>query len=354
MTSLRDQIYEYFFLKEANSDIYFSEYVYIPKGARGVFGGQVISQALAAATLTANTRFIVHSLHSYFILNGRPDDPIYYHVERIRDGKSFCTRNVLAKQRGNTIFSLSCSFKVAEPSHMEHQFDPPSIHSPEESFKFYENHRTQAVTGETRALKFRDKVQVGKLSMDICQAIPKCERLRRSFDLIKSETISKRGESSSAYLESEIALPYNAWWYKLDHELHGLYPQVHMCLFAYISDHRLLSVCNLPHYFGNNIGKNRLTMIASLDHAIWFHAPLRVDRWLLYSLESPRVKDFRGLAYGKVFDENGVLVANVVQEGILRAKQTDPSAAPTEALHFQTFPPEIQPDKASNFQASKL
>ncbi|PVU90449.1 hypothetical protein BB561_004879 [Smittium simulii] len=338
--SLKDQIYKYFFLKEANADIYFTENIYVPTGARGVFGGQVISQALAAATLTVNTRY--SSLHSYFVLNGTKGEPIYYHVERIRDGKSFCTRNVLAKQKGNIIFSLSCSFKVFEPNSPEHQFKIPQVESPEFSLSKFTNSNSSTFVGGYKKLKYLSSEKVGRLSMDIYQSISKNEHTRASLDLLDTNTIAERKKSGTGFGDHEVVIPYNVWWFKLSENLENLHPQIHACLLAYISDHRMLTTTNLPHFYGKNYGKNKILMGASLDHAIWFHAPFRVDSWLLYELESPRRVDSRGLVFGKVFDKSGVLVASVAQEGLQRSVPVNPSSEtiPSEKLFFKTTPPQ--------------
>ncbi|PWA02738.1 hypothetical protein BB558_001112 [Smittium angustum] len=342
MHEIRKQIYEYFFLQEADVDVYFTENIWVPKGARGVFGGQVVSQALASAILTVKTNFL--SLHSYFLLAGKEDEPIYYHVERIRDGKSFASRNVLAKQKGRIIFALSCSFQVPEKSSIEHQYKMPDVVPPEESQEYQELQRDINVMRHPNK-EYDGFEKVGRISMNVFRATPKDIELKKIFDLATPSKIEERAKSGKAYSDDEISTPYDLWWIKMMDDLSHLKIQLHQCLLAYISDHTLLSAIRLPHFTGSNINKNKRNMVVSLDHTVWFHTPFRADKWLLYEIESPRLVNGRGLAFGKVYDNNGVLVASVSQEGLFRTISLDDRGKRNEPLLFTSNSPVLSKQK---------
>jgi acyl-CoA thioesterase-2 len=239
-----------------------------------VFGGQVAGQALVAATRTVEAG-LVHSLHAYFLRPGDPTIPILYEVERIRDGRSFTTRRVVAIQHGQAIFHLSASFHVAEEG-LEHQSPaPPDLPDPESLPTFQERnaeHREQLGEWYTRPRPIDTRV------------VP----------------------SNEGDLEHFI-------WMRAD----GTLPDdivVHQCVLTYASDMTLLDNVIRPHGL---TFMNGTVMMASLDHAMWFHRPFRADHWFLYAQDTPTAGGARGLARGQIY-QNGDLVVSVVQEGLVR------------------------------------
>jgi len=242
-----------------------------------VFGGQVAGQALVAAGRTVDEDKNVHSLHAYFLRPGDPTVPIIYEVDRIRDGKSFTTRRVVAIQRGEAIFNLQASFHVHEEG-LEHQVPMPEAPPPE-------------------TLPRSDEMQP-----------PATGRLwsRQPVDIRYVE---------GPPWEREPAEPARQLvWIRADGELPDD-PVLHTCVVAYASDYTLLGASLVPHgrsYFRDDV------MMASLDHAMWFHRPFRADEWLLYSQTSPSASGGRGLSYGAIFRQDGALAVSVVQEGLIR------------------------------------
>jgi acyl-CoA thioesterase-2 len=254
-------------------------------GSPQVFGGQVLGQALMAAYATIDGR-IVHSLHAYFLRRGDFNLPIVYNVDRSRDGNSFSTRRVTAIQNGEQIFNCSCSFQLPEAG-LEHQISKPDVPIPEALPPFV------APTAEALA-HLPEKVR-RFLMMDR----PFEFRPVQSFDV----TAPRAGPPSrQIWFRAVDTLP--------DDE------SLHRCLLAYVSDYNLLDTATLPH--GSSYLRGDLIM-ASIDHAIWFHRSSRVDDWLLYSMDSPSASGARGFARGSVFDRAGRLVASVAQEGLIRA-----------------------------------
>ncbi len=250
-----------------------------------VFGGQVAGQALVAAARTVGEERLVHSLHAYFLRPGDPSIPILYEVDRIRDGRSFTTRRVVAIQHGKAIFNLSASFQVSEEG-LEHDFDMPDVPPPEG----LPDRRTRL------AARFADRLgDVGDL-LDRPQAID-TRVIDWDFD--------DRAESLP---------PYQNVWLRADGDLPDD-PLLHTIVLTYASDMTLLDTALLPHagsWFDPTL------FMASLDHAMWFHRSFRADRWLLYSQDTPTATRGRGLARGLVFTQEGTLVASVVQEGLIR------------------------------------
>jgi acyl-CoA thioesterase-2 len=251
-----------------------------------VFGGQVLGQALSAAVQTVPAERRVHSLHAYFLRPGRVDRPIVYDVDRIRDGSSFTTRRVVAIQSGQAIFNLAASFQVREEG-FEHQDPMPEAPPPE-----------SVPTEQERAAKF-------------AQRLPKLLRDRalagRPFELRPIE-----GEDDP-FLPAARP-PRRMMWLKTAGKLPDD-PALHAYLLAYASDHGFVTTSMLPH------GVTWLTpgmQVASLDHVMWFHQDFRVDEWLLYDIDSPAAHGARGLARGRVFSQDGRLVASTAQEGLIR------------------------------------
>jgi acyl-CoA thioesterase-2 len=253
-------------------------------GAPQVFGGQVLGQALSAASQTVEGR-IPHSLHAYFLRRGDVNAPIVYNVDRSRDGQSFSSRRVVAVQHGEQIFTLAASFQVAEEG-LDHQIEMPKVPPPEE---------LPDATQQLRELQDR---------------MP--ERLRRMANYPRP--FEFRMVQPVDYLQPRKRAPSRQVWLKAV----GPVPDgetLHRCLLAYVSDFYLLDTSTLPH--GRSFVSDSLIM-ASIDHAMWFHRPLRVDDWLLYALESPSASGARGFARASVFARDGRLVASTAQEGLIR------------------------------------
>ncbi len=249
-----------------------------------VFGGQVAGQALVAAARTVgDPGRPVHSLHAYFLRPGDPTVPILYNVDRIRDGKSFTTRRVVAIQHGRVIFNLQASFHRPEPG-LNHQIAmDTSVPSPRDLPDF-----------ASRMEPYRD--QLGEW----------LERSRpidtRYVGLMPAERRGPQQPSQRVWLRADGTLPDD--------------PVLHACIVTYASDMTLLDTTLLPHGV-TGWTEERLQM-ASLDHAMWFHRPFRADEWLLYDQSSPSTSDARGLAMGQIFTEDGRLAVTVVQEGLIR------------------------------------
>jgi acyl-CoA thioesterase II len=246
-----------------------------------VFGGQVAGQALVAAGRTVEPDRRVHSLHAYFLRPGDPNVPILYEVDRIRDGKSFTTRRVVAIQHGRAIFNLSSSFQVEEPG-LEHQLPMPEVPPPDSLPTFQERME------------------------------PFAEQMGDWFS--RPRPIDQRFVQEPWRTSEPGREPRQDVWMRADGQLPED-PLLHACVVAYASDMTLLDSVLLPHNLSWDEGG---IMMASLDHAMWFHRPFRADEWLLYSQESPAAGGARGLARGSIFRSDGVLAVSVVQEGLVR------------------------------------
>lgn len=247
-----------------------------------VFGGQVAGQALVAAGRTVPSERGVHSLHAYFIRGGDPSVPILYEVDRIRDGRSFTTRRVVAIQHGKAIFSLSASFQKSE-SGIEHTVEMPDAPEPESLPTLAE--------------------QLSAVREDLGD-----HALRRPIDLryvndppwVTRANGGREGRNQ-VWMRADGTLPDD-----------GL---MHVCVLTYASDMTLLDSALARHGVYWETDK---VLGASLDHALWFHRPFRADEWLLYDTDSPTASGSRGLATGRFFAADGRLIATVVQEGLLR------------------------------------
>jgi acyl-CoA thioesterase-2 len=249
-----------------------------------VFGGQVAGQALVAAARTVDDGRPVHSLHAYFLRPGDPNLPILYEVDRIRDGRSFTTRRVVAIQHGRAIFNLQASFQVHEVG-LAHQVPMPDVPDPETLPDF-----------ETRMARYKDAA--GEL---LSRPRPIDTRYVDTDPMARRR---QRRSTQRVWLRADGRLPDD--------------PLLHACVVTYASDMTLLDTTVLPH--GIAWGDDRLQM-ASLDHAMWFHRPFRADEWLLYDQVSPTTYGSRGLASGSIYTRDGDLVVSVMQEGLIRAVQ---------------------------------
>lgn len=250
-----------------------------------VFGGQVAGQALVAAGRTVPDDRHVHSLHAYFIRAGDPRVPIVYEVDRVRDGRSFATRRVTAVQRGKAVFTLSASFQLRQDG-LEHAVSAPEVPGPEELPRFDER-----ISGYAE--------RMGPMA-----SAPRPIDVRYVNDppWVARES-GQRARRNQVWMRADGTLP--------DDDL------LQVCVLAYASDMTLLDSVLSAH--GLAWGLDRVRG-ASLDHAMWFHRPFRADEWVLYDCESPTASGSRGLATGRFFSRDGVLLATVVQEGLLHAR----------------------------------
>ncbi len=250
-----------------------------------VFGGQVLGQALSAASQTVPPERHVHSLHAYFLRPGDVSKAIVYDVDRIRDGSSFTTRRIVAIQAGRPIFNMSASFQKHEPG-FEHHEPMPEVPPPE-------------------ALKTEQQLAVEANWPPAWLARAAAERpfeFRpvQIIDPLRPKALPPRRMN---WLRAVSTLPDN--------------PALHYSLLAYASDHHLIATALLPHAVSFVTPGMQ---IASLDHVMWFHQPLRVDDWLLHVMDSPVARGARGLAHGRIYTRTGELVASTAQEGLIRRR----------------------------------
>jgi len=259
-------------------------------GWQRVFGGQVIGQALVAATRTVEEARFVHSLHAYFVRPGDPSVPIIYDVENIRDGGTFSTRRVTAIQHGKPIYFMTASFQDDEEG-FEHQAPMPDVPMPEN------------LLGEAE-LKERFLTQAPS-------------HIRAYWE--RPRPIELRPVALDHYFSAEKLEPSQNIWVRTT----GPVPaerHLQAAVLAYLSDMTLLDTSLFAH--GTSVLDRRL-QVASLDHAMWFHRPPVLDDWLLYSQDSPSAFGGRGMTRGAIFSRSGTLLASVAQEGLIRKKATD-------------------------------
>ena len=249
-----------------------------------LFGGQVAAQALVAAARTVEGR-LAHSLHAYFLRPGDPAVPVIYTVDPIRDGSSFTTRRTVALQRGRAIFNMSVSFHKLEEG-FEHQDEMPDSPDPDSLPTWQE--------------------RFASLGTKIPEQMRNWMQRERAIDLRSTQPMSMMGGEPQA--------GPNLVWFRTNGSLPED-PRLHQCLIAYASDMSLLENVMRPH---GRAWPERTVMTASLDHAIWFHRQARADEWLLYAQDSPAAFGARGFARGTIFSRDGVLVASVAQEGLVR------------------------------------
>ena len=264
-------------------------------GWQRVFGGQVVGQALVAATRTVKTR-PVHSLHGYFLRPGDPAVPIVYQVDRIRDGGSFTTRRVVAIQHGKPIFSMAASFHQREENALSHQVAMPTAPAPED------------LPGE-RELKERFLAE----APENVQAYWRRER-----------PIELRPTNLDHYVSDRSFDPHQQVWVRTTGPLPDD-PAIHAAVLAYASDMTLFDTALFAH--GSSVF-DRSMQLASLDHAMWFHAPFRIDDWLLYDQDSPFTGGARGFCRGSLWTRDGRLVVSTAQEGLMRRATVETRGTP--------------------------
>ena len=255
-------------------------------GWQRVYGGQVIGQALVAASRSVEDR-VLHSLHGYFLRPGDPSIPIFYEVERVRDGRSFCTRRVVAFQHGKEIFIMSASFQVLEDG-LEHQIDMDAVPDPE------------SLMGEA-------EMKAMMLSQPNVPA-----PVKRYWE--RDRPIEFRPLDLTHYVSREKLPPRQQIWVRSSSPLPDD-DALQKCALAYMSDMTLLDTALFAH--GLNMFTGKLQM-ASLDHAMWFHRPFRAQDWMLYSQDSPSSSNARGFCRGSIYSREGKLIASVAQEGLIR------------------------------------
>jgi acyl-CoA thioesterase-2 len=264
-------------------------------GWKRVFGGQVVAQSLIAAQRTVEGR-APHSLHAYFILGGDPSEPIRFDVERIRDGRSFATRRVVARQRGEAIFVMSTSFQVEEEG-LEHALPMPAAPAPEDVAD-----PLQLAAGASEALQRHMAAFM--------------ERIRP----IEFRPLNPRRYGPAH--PGEVGDPRQSLWIRIAGPLPDD-PALHRAALAYLSDLTLIDTVLVAH--GHSISSGGF-QIASLDHAVWIHRPFRADEWLLYVQDSPNANGARGLTRGLLYTRDGVLAATVTQEGLIRRRRPTPQS----------------------------
>ncbi|NLD15419.1 MAG: acyl-CoA thioesterase II [Gammaproteobacteria bacterium] len=260
-------------------------------GFRQLFGGQVLGQALSAASKTVDAGRQAHSLHGYFLRAGDAGKPVIYQVEPVRDGATFSTRRVMAIQNGRPIFTCSASFHIREEG-FSHQSVMPDVPPPEQ------------------------------LASD-ADLTPELSRLlndEKRIKMLRDKPIETRPVQVLDPLNPAQSEPVKQVWFKASGHLPDC-PALHRYLLAYTSDFSLLTTSLLPH--GASIWQPQM-QVASLDHAIWFHDEVRMDDWLLYSMDSPWAGGGRGFARGSIFTRDGRLVASVAQEGLTRVRHDWP------------------------------
>ena len=255
-------------------------------GFKAIFGGQVLAQALMAATRTVEENRFCHSFHSYFLLPGDAKKPVVYDVEIVRDGRSFSARRVKAIQNGKSIFYMTASFQAIQQG-VEHQFAnyPQNIPQPDSlvpDIAKYESNLDKLPAKFRKALVYHKPVDIRSIPADL--------------------------------YNGDTKQPVRGVWLKSNDRLDEE-PPLHTAALAYASDYHFLTTALKPHDINPN--DTSLTL-ATIDHAMWFHRPFNFDQWLLYTVESPFSGNSRGFVKGQFFDLQGNLVASAVQEGLVR------------------------------------
>ena len=257
---------------------------------RHVFGGQVIGQSLIAAQRTVTENKACHSLHAYFLRAGDPDIPIVFQVDRALDGRSFSSRRVVAIQHGDPIFIMSASFHIEEEGSFSHQIEMPDVKPPEES-----------MSGDQLAHLIEESgfsMKAAHMGLSISERSPMEMRFANPPNI-----------ASDAPIESNSHI-----WMRARQPLETS-QAVQQAILGFASDISLIGTSAKPH-IKTWIGKG--LQLVSLDHAMWFHAPVNINDWLLYTMDSPFSARSRGLAHGKIFSKTGQLIASVAQEGLMR------------------------------------
>lgn len=260
-----------------------------PERPRRVFGGQVLAQSLNAANRSIDGGRIAHSMHAYFLRPGNPRKQIVFEVDPTRDGRSFATRRVVAKQDGKPIFITSVSYQALEDG-LNHAAPMPEVTPPEQLQTDFEYWQELA------------------------------ERHPDRFDPPLAQAVERRVVQRRDYMNPKPENPECHLWFRVPGEI-GDHPNRHQTLIAFISDFALLGAALLPHPY---TAMSKKIQAASLDHAIWFHRPGRADDYLLYSMDSPNAGGGRGFSRGRIFSRDGRLIASTAQESLIRLRPGSP------------------------------
>jgi len=253
-----------------------------------LFGGFVAAQALSAACRTVDDTRLPHSLHAYFLRPGDSKKHVTYAVDRIRDGKSFTTRRIVASQGERAIFNMAVSFHVAQPGYA-HQHPMPDVPQPES------------------LLGYDDYIE---------RVTPQLSDSGSKIRYLMERPIEARYQHVPSYLGGPLSDGPNAVWFRVSDEVPAEDQSMHRCLLTYASDLSLLDNAVRPHGRNGRLGSLQL---ASLDHALWFHTrEINVNDWLLYYQDSPAARDARGFTRGSIYTRDGILVASVAQEALMR------------------------------------
>ncbi|CAL8337019.1 unnamed protein product [Merluccius merluccius] len=276
-------------LEEIDVGLYRGKNYWVPLSRR-LFGGQIIGQALVAAAESVAGHLYAHSLHCYFVRAGDPGLPVLYKVDRVRDGRSFCVRSVKAIQHGEPILVLQASFHMDQPSPLQHQFSMPAVPPPEDLL----------------SLEDLIRLVLGKPDLE--------EKVKRGFNrvLANEVPIEVRPVNPLQFSREVTTEPKRMFWVRARGHIGEGNMKLHGCVAAYISDYSFLGT-TLTSY-----PDIRVKMMASLDHAMWFHNTFRTDEWMLYEVESPWAGGSRGLVQGRLWRRDGVLAASCCQEGLIR------------------------------------
>lgn len=254
-------------------------------GFRALFGGQVLGQSIKAAAMTLDGPFQPHSMHGYFLRPGTVKEPVDYEVDCVRDGHSFSVRRVTASQSGRAIFTMTSSFQVPEEG-LDHQDDMPEVKGPE---------------------GIKSQLELTRMFKDF---FPEKQRAIYTAD----KPIEIRPVDPVNVFAPKACEPVKYAWFRATGKLPDD-PLIHQSILTYASDFNLLTAALQPH--GVSVIQKDMR-VASLDHAIWFHRPFRADEWMLYAIDSPSASGGRGLCRGKIYNQQGVLIASVTQEGLIR------------------------------------
>jgi len=294
-------------VEQLEVNLFRSKSLYMPARARGVFGGQVISQALVSATNCVSSSYALHSLHCYFLTTASATTPIVYQVDRVRDGSSYVTRGVRALQNGRTIFLMVCSFHKPEPWQPSHQWKMPDVPPPEQCES--------------------DEVRLRRLILDNRDSPEDTQRLKEL--LIQQEQSPVTCNTAKFKHVDENGLARFLYWIKA-RNVPKYQASFQKCILSYMSDFRFIYtsvvIAGLKGSVSGESGPQYLGMNSSIDHVVWFYDhDFDCGDWLLYEMECPRIGSGRAVVHGRIFTRHGKLVAVTSQEGVLRAKIRGPT-----------------------------
>ncbi|KNZ74168.1 Acyl-coenzyme A thioesterase 8 [Termitomyces sp. J132] len=317
-------------VEQLDSNLFRSKSLWVPANARGVFGGQVISQALVSATNCVNPNFGLHSLHCYFLLSASPATAIIYHVDRVRQGRTYATISVRANQNGRTVFVLMCSFQKPEPWQPSHQWPMPHVPGPgdceDEEVRLLIMAESTTTSREKKL--YQDALKVGhSLPSSVSLAHGGCkERAKSPVAIKRAKEHHVAADGTVVYMhwiQARNIPKYEAPFQKVMHtQLHFRLEFVHFTTSLDISISTVPKILGLKR-FGK--GPNGISMTSSIDHSIYFYNDdFDCGDWLLYVVSSPRSGSGRGVVHGRMYSQNGSLVAVTSQEGVVRANIQGP------------------------------